>query len=224
MRIRALAMVGFGVLGLSSPASAVTMVATISGGFDDTAEIFGPAICWEAGDCEPDYWKTVRYSYYYEKDAVLTQTVQDYPEQEPYQHEGVSVNRVSGMIGDAVIPLHGASGFIGNADGGDPYYISFGLTDRYYFSLNGSARYYLGDVSLVDAGSSAGTSGSAHDFVIAAPGGSTIYPLYDVAIEISQLNAEAVPEPATWLMMLVGFGAVGGVFRRRRAQVGVAYA
>jgi hypothetical protein len=26
----------------------------------------------------------------------------------------------------------------------------------------------------------------------------------------------AVPEPATWLMMLGGFGAIGGTMRRRR--------
>lgn len=26
----------------------------------------------------------------------------------------------------------------------------------------------------------------------------------------------AVPEPATWAMMIVGFGMVGGVLRRRR--------
>ncbi|WP_240047704.1 PEPxxWA-CTERM sorting domain-containing protein [Sphingomonas panacisoli] len=29
----------------------------------------------------------------------------------------------------------------------------------------------------------------------------------------------AVPEPATWAMMLIGFGAVGGALRRRKAQV-----
>jgi hypothetical protein len=30
------------------------------------------------------------------------------------------------------------------------------------------------------------------------------------------LNARVVPEPATWLMMLLGFGLVGGVIRRAR--------
>lgn len=34
----------------------------------------------------------------------------------------------------------------------------------------------------------------------------------------------AVPEPATWGMMLIGFGAVGYGLRRKRAQVRVTYA
>ena len=34
----------------------------------------------------------------------------------------------------------------------------------------------------------------------------------------------AVPEPATWAMMLLGFGAVGYAMRRRRARVQLGYA
>lgn len=34
----------------------------------------------------------------------------------------------------------------------------------------------------------------------------------------------AVPEPATWAMMMVGFGMIGAVARRRRAAVKVTYA
>jgi hypothetical protein len=33
------------------------------------------------------------------------------------------------------------------------------------------------------------------------------------------LNVAAVPEPATWAMMLLGFGAMGLVIRRRRQPV-----
>jgi len=32
------------------------------------------------------------------------------------------------------------------------------------------------------------------------------------------LNFAAVPEPATWLMMILGFGLVGGVMRRKQEQ------
>lgn len=34
----------------------------------------------------------------------------------------------------------------------------------------------------------------------------------------------AVPEPATWAMVIAGFGLIGGVMRRRRHQVAVRYA
>jgi len=37
-------------------------------------------------------------------------------------------------------------------------------------------------------------------------------------------NASAVPEPATWAMMLVGFGAIGAVSRSRRRPANVNFA
>ncbi len=36
------------------------------------------------------------------------------------------------------------------------------------------------------------------------------------------LDATAVPEPATWAMMITGFGLVGGSLRRRRTRAGFA--
>lgn len=39
------------------------------------------------------------------------------------------------------------------------------------------------------------------------------------------INADgAVPEPATWALMIVGFGTVGGAMRYRRRGVGVRFA
>ena len=43
-------------------------------------------------------------------------------------------------------------------------------------------------------------------------------------IENVVLVAGAVPEPATWAMMILGFGVVGGAMRSRRRKVSVAYA
>jgi len=41
-----------------------------------------------------------------------------------------------------------------------------------------------------------------------------------VAINFSgNLNAPAVPEPASWALMILGFGAVGLVVRRRSGRV-----
>ena len=42
-------------------------------------------------------------------------------------------------------------------------------------------------------------------------------------VEFGGLNSGAVPEPATWAMMIAGFGAIGGTLRRRRSAT-VAFA
>lgn len=45
------------------------------------------------------------------------------------------------------------------------------------------------------------------------------------AFEVDSLNVSGVPEPATWAMMIGGFGLVGMAMRRRsRARVSVAFA
>lgn len=37
--------------------------------------------------------------------------------------------------------------------------------------------------------------------------------------QFSAANIAAVPEPATWMMMIVGFGAIGGAIRRRNTTI-----
>jgi hypothetical protein len=44
------------------------------------------------------------------------------------------------------------------------------------------------------------------------------------AFETANFAVGAVPEPATWAMMLLGFGAVGYSMRRRKATVQLGYA
>ena len=44
----------------------------------------------------------------------------------------------------------------------------------------------------------------------------------DVVAKFGNGNSAAVPEPATWAMMLLGFGALGATLRRRRGQVALA--
>jgi hypothetical protein len=44
------------------------------------------------------------------------------------------------------------------------------------------------------------------------------------AFEVANFSVAAVPEPATWAMMLVGFGMTGAAMRTRRRAVKVAYA
>lgn len=38
------------------------------------------------------------------------------------------------------------------------------------------------------------------------------------------INASLVPEPASWAMMIIGFGFVGGAVRRRRTKINVSFA
>ena len=58
-----------------------------------------------------------------------------------------------------------------------------------------------------------GPGGGPTSFVFAANG----FPAVDVAID--RVYAIAVPEPASWALMLVGFGGLGAVLRRRRHAV-----
>jgi hypothetical protein len=44
------------------------------------------------------------------------------------------------------------------------------------------------------------------------------------AFEFDNVNISAVPEPATWAMMLAGFGFVGASMRRRKQRATIAYA
>ena len=38
------------------------------------------------------------------------------------------------------------------------------------------------------------------------------------------LSLAAVPEPATWAMMIMGFGLIGGAYRSRRTQGKISFA
>jgi choice-of-anchor C domain-containing protein len=39
---------------------------------------------------------------------------------------------------------------------------------------------------------------------------------------LDNVNVTAVPEPATWALMILGFGAIGGVMRRRQGSFAIA--
>ena len=56
------------------------------------------------------------------------------------------------------------------------------------------------------------TSGDNHYFVFG-------FTDEDLPGYVPQALSSAVPEPATWAMMLVGFGFVGGTIRRRKARL-----
>ena len=54
------------------------------------------------------------------------------------------------------------------------------------------------------------------DYTITLTGNTTLLQTFQGTV-----NFGAVPEPATWAMMLIGFGAIGASIRRRRTRVAV---
>ena len=68
--------------------------------------------------------------------------------------------------------------------------------------------------------------GAFHDFSVAASG-ITSFKIYQpnsgtgdgVVFDNFSFSAAAVPEPATWAMMILGMGAVGFAMRRRNKNV-----
>ena len=54
------------------------------------------------------------------------------------------------------------------------------------------------------------------------PGHSTAFTAFRLISGAGTTQATDVPEPATWAMMLVGFGALGAVLRRRRGLTALA--
>ena len=75
-------------------------------------------------------------------------------------------------------------------------------------------KYTVGDLSLLS-----GAYGSTSI-------GNTILQAHntgaDYSVHWDTLQSGAVPEPASWALMILGFGGVGGIIRRRRAETALA--
>ena len=79
-----------------------------------------------------------------------------------------------------------------------------------------------GPISALPTGSFGGGGGGAiapisNGTVAPPPGPGPTTPPGDVGIITPSTPVSAVPEPGTWLTMIIGFGAVGVQFRRRRS-------
>jgi len=87
----------------------------------------------------------------------------------------------------------------------------------------GSQDYVSGDVIDANLASLAGVSFTplAGDWLYGHNGGAPETSGY-VLFDIQNTVPGAVPEPATWVMMISGFGLVGGTMRRRRHEASVA--
>lgn len=87
----------------------------------------------------------------------------------------------------------------------------FGPVDLFFGAAAKSAN--AGPDQDLDSGFVVGTAGAYRDFRTDFAGG----------IDSVSLSVAAVPEPATWAMMLVGFALVGAATRYRRRTTTVAF-
>lgn len=112
----------------------------------------------------------------------------------------------------------------GDDDSGQPVGTQIGGTFDDYTQGNLTARY--GSVVAVLGGNTFQFLGSGQNFV-AQQSGLLSLGYFDSNFEDNAgaitFGILAVPEPATWALMLLGFGAIGATMRRR-AKVRVAYA
>ncbi len=108
---------------------------------------------------------------------------------------------------------------------------------------SGTSEFFLGGSSFLTGGSNTTSNGAVFNSYLQFPGTSFSFdsvqsnftinslggPLVDVDVAYFRTFAvnpavQAVPEPATWAMMIGGFGAIGGTMRYRRRNTGVSIA
>lgn len=155
-----------------------------------------------------------------------------------FEYDSAGVAKATGTFDYAT----GATGVLGYGDltafsitvSGETYSLAdvAGLTDYIHFAYDTSSNSFVVDPnscgfagcgyqSSLSAINNTGTFGF---FFNGAPGGYLEYQTGDGGsfdtIKIS--DAGGVPEPASWAMMLGGFGLVGGAMRRRIAKVAFA--
>lgn len=128
--------------------------------------------------------------------------------------DGVRYNALVGVFLDASGPVAGsppARFASGQQDAAtispllnQIFWIGDGLTGtgtgdvQQFFAPTGATRLYLGSTDGYGWFNNTGVS--------------------EVTINYTALSTGAIPEPATWAMMIVGFGGAGAVIRRRRSQ------
>ncbi|QKR98683.1 PEP-CTERM sorting domain-containing protein [Sphingomonas sp. CL5.1] len=153
---------------------------------------------------------------------------------------GANTYALNSNSGNGAAPAFGSSGNYASVLGGGSYTVNFGATSVFSFVLGSLDTYntlvlhlqgapdvtynggeIVGYPGLFDSGNQSipQTNGVVS---YNANGG----PLIVGATFSSSANsmefdnlARAVPEPATWALMILGFGVVGGMMRRRRTAV-----
>ena len=188
-----------------SPASAEIIKMTIDGMYDVENEF-------------PDYTNEnfFQFNYLINSNSIRRYYVEDYVayslrvDGEIYRSWGYLISSYYNDVGyfdfTENIKFHAVQGsFFSNYD--DPWYLSVGIDDLNYPHVGGRFGYtdFLSPVppspfdSFVSIVFPDGTRAEARNFFLS----------------YTTLSPGEVPEPATWLMLLLGFGVVGSALRRR---------
>jgi len=144
----------------------------------------------------------------------------------------------SGTNGAAARPAFGTTGNFGAVLSGGSYTVNFGPTSIFSFVLGSldtfnalTLRYMDGTSTTFTGGAIVGDASldNSGNRTIAETNGVVTYTVTsgslltgatfassDNSFEFDNLSA-AVPEPAAWGMMILGFGLIGGAMRRRSA-------
>ena len=104
--------------------------------------------------------------------------------------------------------------------------VNFNTTSGTTMFLNGAASVYGVSSSYV-SNSAIMATGTILNKTIAGVGavaGSYVYTVGGNTVTINVGQAAAVPEPATWGLMVLGFGMIGAAARSRKVKTTVAYA
>jgi len=158
---------------------------------------------------------SVLYRYIYDPRMVVTTGSQfPGPDWSPdcvydCRAQSVPIRAVSGKIGNTAIPYHFVEGSIGSLFDDAPFISAFLIKDNFPFI---QASFQTSSSPLDTIENSVLYDGYG-DFDIVFPSGSS------QRLESALVTIEAVPEPQTWLMLLIGFGAIGAVVRRERGSL-----
>ena len=141
-------------------------------------------------------------------------------------------SRLSGIAFNAAENVSGgsATGLFTRVKTGQTYPVGVGKTDFCLTNNNGNSCAGGGN-----SGIAAGASGSGNFTVTLAQGADQLT-IEEFFVRFQSINPAlngstsgigieaAVPEPSAWLMMILGFAAVGGMMRQRKQSVKVTYA
>ena len=150
--------------------------------------------------------------------------------------ESATVKFLNADSGDGMRPAFGSTGrFLSVLAGGDvtinaltPWNtlsFNYGSADAYntltvFFNGGASSQSFTGSqlIGGLANGNTASTATNGLVYLYGFTGGITGIRLQSSqnSFEIDNLRINAVPEPGTWAMMLLGFGAVGYAMRRRK--------